>query len=73
MLLKATTFAGCIDTLRKYDRVNYQPPVNSTLNNVCQNDTLFVNNHSTSGGGTMAYIWNFGDNATCLLYTSRCV
>jgi PKD repeat protein len=61
VLLKATTVDGCIDTLRKNARVNYQPHANFTLNNVCQNDTLFVNNLSTLGGGSMAYNWNFGD------------
>lgn len=55
---------GCRDTVANTVNVNYKPNAAFSVNPVCQRDTLYINDASSIGGGSMSYLWNYGDGHT---------
>ena len=68
--LEVTTSQNCTDTLTKIVYVWPQPEAKFTTQNVCNGDSLIVNNSSTYTKGstipdtTITYTWDFGDGNT---------
>ncbi len=59
LIAKAAT--GCNDTIKRTFTIYPSPTAAFTTNNVCVTDTLKATNLSTFGGGTLSYLWKFGD------------
>lgn len=59
------TDKGCKDTTRLLLKVLFNPSVDFTAKNVCENDSAFFNNTSSYAGGNSAqWFWDFGDGKT---------
>ncbi len=59
------TDKGCKDTTRLLLKVLFNPSVDFTVKDVCENDSAFFKNTSTySGGNSAQWFWDFGDGNT---------
>jgi gliding motility-associated-like protein len=56
---------SCIDSAVTVVTVRPSPTVNFVTQNLCDRDSASFDNYTfTPGGGTLHYLWDFGDNST---------
>lgn len=65
--LKATSAYGCSDTISKEVTVNELPVADFTAEDVCLGSTVFFQNLSSIGTGSMSFVWDFGDETSSIL------
>ncbi|MBI2968342.1 MAG: DUF2341 domain-containing protein, partial [Bacteroidetes bacterium] len=65
--LTVTSDSGCIAAYNTAITVGPYPVAGFTTSNVCGYDTVQFNNITTISGGTVTYLWNFGDASTSTL------
>lgn len=66
--LITVTNVGCSDTISKNITIIPAPAASFTVSSTCINDSaVFINSTTLSGGGSIGYSWDFGDNSSSLL------
>lgn len=61
ILLKTESNRGCVNTVSSSIIVSPSPVAEFSVAPNVGNGLIFTNNTSISGGGSLAYLWNFGD------------
>lgn len=59
--LKATSFLGCANTKTKVVTIAPKPVAAFEVQNVCDGESIALQNNSSIQGGSMTYTWNYGD------------
>lgn len=61
VVLTLTSNYGCVDSAQKVALVYPNPTAAFTLSDVCNDSTLSATNTSSVSGGTINYVWKWGD------------
>ncbi|MCO5280249.1 MAG: PKD domain-containing protein [Chitinophagales bacterium] len=61
VVLTLTSNYGCVDSAQKVALVSPNPTAAFTLSDVCNDSTLSATNTSSVSGGTINYVWKWGD------------
>ena len=64
VVLTLTSNYGCVDSAQKVALVSPNPTAAFTLSDVCNDSTLSATNTSSVSGGTINYVWKWGDGSS---------
>ena len=62
--LMVTTIGGCMDTMMEEVTVNPAPFADFTATTVCEGEPTIFEDLTTVSGGTVTYLWDFGNGQT---------